>query len=55
MEEILTKFVDFEKYCKDCKFKDKSENEEPCNECLGVPARQYSHKPIKFKENKTKE
>ena len=56
--EHTTKFIDFEKYCKECKHESKKENEEPCDECLATPAREYSHKPIFFekieKKNKTK-
>ena len=42
------KHVDFEKYCPLCKHQKKDGNSEPCDECLNVPARQYSHKPEKF-------
>lgn len=47
-----TKFVDFKTYCAKCKNKDKSPTADPCNECLSVPAREGTRKPIKFKEAK---
>lgn len=48
------KFVEFEKYCKDCKFKDLEETEEPCCDCLAEPVNLYSHKPVKWKEGNLK-
>lgn len=42
--------VDFEAYCKKCKYCDTKDTDEPCNECLEYPARQYSSKPEKFEE-----
>ena len=44
------KFVDFDIYCPKCEFKDLTENDDPCSECLACPARDNSHKPEKFKE-----
>lgn len=44
------KLVNFEHYCEHCVNKEKSENEEPCDICLSIPARQYSHRPEKFVE-----
>lgn len=46
------KEVYFNEYCKKCQFKDKKEEEYPCDECLAEPARVYSHKPLKFVESK---
>lgn len=40
--------VDFEK-CKTCKNYGLDQKMEPCNECLSVPARENSHKPINWK------
>lgn len=45
-----TKFVWFGDYCSRCQYKDSSEGEDPCNECLGEPVNLNSHKPINFKE-----
>lgn len=44
------KIVNFDEYCKRCHNKGKKESEEPCYTCLLEPARQYSHKPVKFEE-----
>lgn len=44
-----TKFVRFDIYCKECKYKDTDENEDPCNECLAEPVNEYSKKPVCFK------
>ena len=46
--EQTNKFVEFDKYCPKCKFKDISETEDPCNECLTEPVNEHSHKPVKF-------
>ena len=43
------KLVDFT-YCKQCKYKDQSDQEPPCDDCLATPENQFSHKPIKFEE-----
>lgn len=42
------KEVYFEKYCKDCKYAQKTEAEDPCWDCLKEPANQDSHKPVRF-------
>lgn len=44
------KFVDFEKYCKKCKFKDLEETKDPCNECLDYPTNWMTDKPQRYKE-----
>lgn len=46
------KLVNFDEYCKKCHYKDTSESEKPCYDCLHEPARQYSHKPAKFEDKK---
>lgn len=43
-----TKLVDFALYCPMCKHNGKKESEEPCDECLEVPARRNSHKPERW-------
>lgn len=50
--EIVDKIVEFENYCKTCLYQDLAESEEPCNECLTETTNVYSHKPVKYKENK---
>lgn len=52
--EIINKFVDFYKYCKDCKHLEEKETDEPCNTCLDNPVNLHSQKPVKFEENKNK-
>lgn len=46
------KEVDFASWCKKCKHRRCSEDEEPCRECLDVPGREDSHKPIKWEEKR---
>lgn len=46
------KFVEFDKYCQKCRNKGTSATADPCNECLTVPAREGTRKPIKFEEDK---
>ncbi len=46
-----TKIVEFEKWCETCKYKDIPENEEPCEECISMGVREYSHKPEKYEVN----
>lgn len=48
--ETYTKFVEFDKYCSTCKYKDckDTKGEEPCNECLDNPINDYSKKPINY-------
>ena len=44
------KIVEFEKYCDKCVNDKSSASSEPCNTCLGIPAREDSRKPVKFQE-----
>lgn len=46
------KEVYFHEYCKNCKFKNLKENDSPCDECLAESVNVYSHKPVKYEENK---
>lgn len=46
------KHVNFDAWCPTCKHYSTEETEEPCNECLTNPAREYSHKPEKWEEKK---
>lgn len=43
------KHVDFTK-CKTCEFKDLEDNKYPCDECLEIPAREYSTTPEYYKK-----
>lgn len=47
-ENNYTKEVDFKKWCPSCEYYNKNETDDPCNECLTVPARYGSAKPIKY-------
>lgn len=40
--------VFFEEYCKTCKYKNYSETDSPCEECIAEPVNLYSHKPVKW-------
>ena len=46
------KEVYFNEYCKSCEHKNKKEDETPCDECLSNPVNLFSHKPVKYEENK---
>ena len=46
------KEVYFHEYCKKCEYRKVSNDEEPCNECLGEPVNWNTHKPVKYKEKK---
>lgn len=48
------KEVYFMEYCKTCKHKETSEDDEPCAECLCYPMNVHSHKPINYEEDQTK-
>ena len=50
MAETKSKFVEFNRYCKDCKYKELKETVDPCNECLTQPVNVDSHKPINFEK-----
>lgn len=48
MEADCYKEVYFDQYCNNCKYKDKLEKDDPCDECLTEPVNLYSHKPVKW-------
>lgn len=48
--EYPNKEVRFDLYCDRCKYKEKDDYEEPCFSCLDDPVREYSHRPINWKE-----
>lgn len=50
MDDPYYKEVYFHTYCEKCKHFPKTEDEEPCCECLEEPYNLYSHKPVKFEE-----
>ena len=49
--EYEYKEVDFASYCQKCKYVDIEAIEDPCNECLAIPARIHSSKPEYYKED----
>jgi hypothetical protein len=49
MDEGLNE-VRFDLYCESCKHWSKKDQEEPCSECLAVPANLYSQKPVRWEE-----
>lgn len=51
MEDNL-KEVYFDQYCKSCEHWEKKDWEDPCNECLAVPANVCSHKPVNYEEKR---
>lgn len=40
--------VDFETYCKTCKYEKSLEIDRPCCDCLEEPVNLYSRKPVKW-------
>ena len=44
------KEVYFNEHCAKCKYEKVKETDDPCNECLSVPAMENTHKPDKFEE-----
>lgn len=47
-----TKFVRFDIWCKHCVYKNTSETDDPCNDCLIYGANENSTKPVCFKPEK---
>ena len=43
-------FIDFEKWCPKCKYKDTEEYREPCNSCLEVPVRPNDSSPERWEK-----
>lgn len=49
MPDIIQVEVDFETYCKLCKYKDVLQSDEPCTSCLEQFSNYNSSKPVNFK------
>lgn len=49
-QQIFEKEVNFEKYCKLCKYEKLKETLDPCNNCLDYPMNENTEKPVFFKE-----
>lgn len=50
--EYREKEIAFFKYCPKCKYHLNKESDNPCAECLTYPSNEYSHRPIKYEEEK---
>lgn len=48
--QLKHKIVDFEQYCPLCKYSDRPEKCDPCNECLEVGGNEGTDKPVRFEE-----
>ncbi len=42
--------VRYDKWCVKCKYKDRDENKDPCEECLENPTNINTERPINFTE-----
>ena len=50
--EYDLKQVHFNEYCHTCKYANKNEDEDPCDECLAHPVNLYSHKTVNWEVKK---
>lgn len=50
---MALKIVEYDVWCSQCKHDSKLESEDPCCDCLNLPANEDSHKPVYFEENKS--
>lgn len=48
VHKIEYKFVDFNKYCKDCMYEKEPESMHKCAECLENPQNEETEKPVNF-------
>lgn len=46
--EVIERFVEFDRYCKTCKYERLEDSKDPCCECLDEPVNLYSTKPVKW-------
>ena len=49
MELGEEKIVHFNEYCDKCEYRDLSERDDPCFDCLAEPVNVYSHRPTEWK------
>lgn len=49
------KEVYYHRYCRQCEYRNASEADDPCDECLAQPVNEDSHKPVYFKQASKKE
>ncbi len=52
MNANCEKFVDFKYWCERCKYSNKAECEEPCNDCLSNPVNVESTRPVYWSKQK---
>lgn len=50
--ECGLKEVQFAEYCDKCKYAGLDEFKDPCNDCMGVPAREGTRVPVNFKDKR---
>lgn len=50
----MDKIVNFEDYCGSCIHRKLNENDDPCNDCLTISAREDSHKPEYYEKDNRK-
>lgn len=48
--EDAYKEVEYDKWCKNCRYEQLEETDDPCYDCMGEPVNLYSHKPVKWEE-----
>lgn len=46
------KEVYFDQYCETCKYKELDAAKDPCNDCLGEPVNDGTHRPVYWEEKK---
>lgn len=49
--ELTDHEVEFYKWCASCRYFETDSGEDPCNECLENPFREYSKKPYNYVES----
>ena len=42
----MTHIIEYEQYCKDCKFNKQDEDDYPCYECVGTPVKEDGKRPV---------
>lgn len=49
---MAKKIVEYDEWCKSCKYRFKEGVKDPCDECLEIPVNDDSKKPINYKPSK---
>lgn len=55
MNTPYKKLCEFWGYCRKCKYKYTDQEALPCDDCLSVPARKYTHEPSEYEYDKAME